>query len=65
MSRAVKMGWNSRANPAHHGFRPGWVEFFLQISIRVDFWPDSPGTHRVGFRPAHHGFRPGPCFLHF
>jgi len=36
-SRAVKIGWNPRANPAHHGFRPGWVEIFLQISIRVDF----------------------------
>jgi len=28
-SRAVKMGWNPRANPAHHGFGPGWVEFFF------------------------------------
>jgi len=35
--RAVKMGWNPRANSAHHGFGSGWVEFFLQISIRVDF----------------------------
>jgi len=42
--RVVKMGWNPRANPAHHGFgpgEPGWVEIFLQISIRVDFWPGS------------------------
>jgi len=41
--RAVKMGWNPRVNLAHHGFRLGWTwtEFFLQISIRVDFWPDS------------------------
>jgi len=37
LARAVKMGWNPRANPAHHGFRQGWVEIFLQISIRVDF----------------------------
>ena len=37
--RAVKMGWNPRVNLAHHGFRLGWTwtEFFLQISIRVDF----------------------------
>jgi len=36
-TRAVKMGWNPRANPAHHRFGPGWIEIFLQISIRVDF----------------------------
>ena len=24
--RAVKMGYNLRANPAHHGFRSGWIE---------------------------------------
>ena len=35
--RVVKMGWNPRANPTHHRFRSGWVEIFLQISIRVDF----------------------------
>jgi len=35
--RDVKMGSNPRANPAHHGFEPGLVEIFLQISIRVDF----------------------------
>lgn len=23
--RAVKMGYNSRANPTHHRFEPGWV----------------------------------------
>jgi len=28
MIRAV-MGWNPRANPAHHGIGPGWVENFL------------------------------------
>jgi len=22
------MGWNPRANPAHHGFEPSWVEFY-------------------------------------
>jgi len=24
----IKMGWNPRVNLAHHGFEPGWVEFF-------------------------------------
>jgi len=35
--RAVKMGWNPRANLAHHGFGSGWVETFLQISVWVNF----------------------------
>jgi len=39
LSRAAKMDWNPRANPAHHRFGLGWVEFFLQISIRVDLDP--------------------------
>jgi len=39
--RAVKMGWNPRANPAHHGFGPDWVEIVLQISIWIYFWPGS------------------------
>jgi len=42
ISRVVKMGWNPWVNPAHHRFGSGWVEIFLQISIRVDFWPGSP-----------------------
>jgi len=42
-SKVVKMGWNPRVNLTHHGFGPGWVEIFLQISIRVDFLPDSRG----------------------
>jgi len=29
--RAVKMGWNSRANSAHHGFGLGWTQI-----IRVE-----------------------------
>jgi len=33
ITRAITMGWNPRANPAHHGFGSGWVEIFLQISI--------------------------------
>jgi len=43
--RVVKMGWNPWVNPAHHGFESGWVEIFLQISIRVDFWPGSSGLN--------------------
>ena len=35
--RSVKMGWNLRANLVQYRFRPGWVEIFLQILIRVDF----------------------------
>jgi len=27
--RVVKMGWNPRANPTHHGFGSGWVGIFL------------------------------------
>jgi len=50
--RAVKMGWNSRANSAHHGFRPGWVEIFLQILIRVDFWPGSFRTRFIRVEPV-------------
>ena len=52
-SRAVKMSWNLRANPAHHGFGSGWVEIFLQISIRVDFWPGSSGLNPWWARLAH------------
>jgi len=35
--RALKICWNPRANPAHHGFESSWVEIFLKILIRVDF----------------------------
>jgi len=31
--RAVKMGWNSRVNPAHHVFGLDWIENFSLISI--------------------------------
>jgi len=30
--RAVKMGWNSRANSAHHGFGLGW-NFFTNFNM--------------------------------
>jgi len=55
------MGWNLQVNSAHHGFRSGWVEIFLQISIRVDFRPGSSRTRfirvesmvsQVGQQPA-------------
>jgi len=43
--RVAKMGWNPRrANPAHHRFGSGWVEIYLQILIRVDFWASSSRT---------------------
>jgi len=29
--RAVKMGWNPRANLAHHGLGSGWVEIFYKF----------------------------------
>jgi len=32
-ARVVKIGWNPQVNPTHHGFKPGWVENFLQILI--------------------------------
>jgi len=41
--RVVKMGWNPQGNSTHNGFGSGWVKNFLQISIRVDFWPGSTG----------------------
>jgi len=43
--RAVKMGRNPQANPAHHGFGLGRVEICLQILIRVDFLPGSFGLN--------------------
>jgi len=58
-NRTVKMGWKSQANSAHHWFGPGWVEFFLQISVRVNFWPGSPGLNswwvRLIYQPANNG----------
>jgi len=50
MIRVVKMGWNLRVNLAHHGFRPGWVEIFLQIQWGLIFdpahlEPDLPGLN--------------------
>jgi len=44
ISRAVKVGQNSWANPVHHEFKPGWIKIFLQILIWVNFWPSPPRT---------------------
>jgi len=41
------MSWNLGANLAQHRFRPGLVEIFLQISIRVDFWLGSFRTRLI------------------
>jgi len=50
--KAVKMGWNPWANPIHHGLGLGWVEFFLQILIRVDFLPGSPRIWLTRIEPV-------------
>jgi len=52
LDKAVKMGWNPQAEPVHHGFRSGWVEIFLQISIRVDFWLGSFRTRLTRVEPV-------------
>jgi len=41
------MGYNPRANPTHHGFRPGWVEKKLQISVRVKNEPNPLRTRLI------------------
>jgi len=38
--RAVKMGYNPRVNPVHHGFGSGWIEKKLQISVQVKNEPN-------------------------
>ena len=50
--RAVKMGYNPRANPAHHGFGPGWVEKKLQISVRVKNEPNPLRTRLIRVEPV-------------
>jgi len=60
--RAVKMGYNPRVNPAHHGFGSDRVEKKLQISVRVKNELDSlktrfiriePVMSRIGGSPTH------------
>jgi len=46
------MSWNPRANLANHGFGPGWIEIFLQILIRIDFWPGSFRTRLIRIEPV-------------
>jgi len=46
------MGWNPRANPAHHGFWLSWIKIFLQISIRLDFWHGSFRTRLTWVEPV-------------
>jgi len=41
------MGYNPRANPAHHGFRLSWVEKKLQISVWVKIEPNSLRTRLI------------------
>jgi len=48
MSRWVE----PRANLIHDGFKLGWVEFFLQILIRVDFWLDLSRTWLTRVEPV-------------
>jgi len=49
--RAVKMGYNPRANPAHHGFGSGWVEKKLKISVRVKNESNSLRTRLIRIEP--------------
>jgi len=46
------MGYNPRANPAHHGFRLGWVEKKLQISVRVKNEPNPLRTRLIWVEPV-------------
>jgi len=44
LTKVVKVGKNSWVNLIHHGYGPGWVKIFLQMLVRINFWPDSPRT---------------------
>jgi len=50
-TRAVKMGYNPRANPAHRGFGLDWVEKKLQISVRVKNEPHPLRTRLIRVEP--------------
>jgi len=52
LDRAVKMGYNPRANPAHHGFGSGWVEKKLQISVWVKNEPNPLKTQLIRVEPV-------------
>jgi len=46
------MSSNLRVNPAYYEFGLCWVEIFLQISIRVNFWLDPPRTRLTLIEPV-------------
>jgi len=46
------MGYNPRANPAHHGFGSGRVEKELQISVRVKNEPNPLKTLLIRVEPV-------------
>jgi len=50
--RAVKMGYNPRANPIHHGFGSGLVEKKLQILVRVKNEPNPLRTRLIRDEPV-------------
>jgi len=43
--RDVKVGQNPWTNSGYHIFKSGWVEYSLQILVRINFLPDPPRTH--------------------
>jgi len=49
--RAVKMGWNPRVNPAHHGFGSGWVEIFYIFQYWLIFDPTHVKPDSLGLNP--------------
>ena len=52
MTRTIKMGYNPRANLAHHGFGSSWVEKELQISVRVKNKPNPLRTRLIRIEPV-------------
>jgi len=48
----MKVGQNPWVNLVHHGFRTGWIEIFLQISVRVNFWLGPPRTWLIRVEPV-------------
>ena len=50
--RAVKMGYNPRANPTYHGFGLDWVEKKLQISVQVKNEPNPLRTRLIRVEPV-------------
>jgi len=46
------MGYNPRANLAHHGFGTGWVEKKLQILVQVKNEPNPLRTRLIWVEPV-------------